>query len=61
MTETTEKSGHVSSDVAGAIAGDATGFDCFARLPTRPFPGGTLLRWPGQVAGMLWYSLRDRF
>ena len=47
--------------IAGAIAGDATGFERFASLPVRPFPGGTLLRWPGLVAGMLWYGLRDRF
>lgn len=47
--------------VAGAIAGGAAGFERFASLPARPFPGGTLLRWPGLVAGMLWYALRDRF
>ncbi len=47
--------------IAGAIAGDTAGFERFASLPTRPFPGGTLLRWPGLVAGMLWYALRDRF
>jgi gamma-glutamylputrescine oxidase len=46
--------------IAGAIAGHEAGFEHFARLPTRRFPGGTLLRWPGLVAGMLWYSLRDR-
>ena len=46
--------------VAGAIAGDDAGFERFASLPTRRFPGGTLLRWPGLVAGMLWYALRDR-
>jgi gamma-glutamylputrescine oxidase len=31
-----------------------------ADVPTPQFPGGTLLRWPGLVAGMLYYSLRDR-
>lgn len=46
--------------VAEAIAGDHAGFDLFAALPIRSFPGGTLLRWPGLVAGMLWYALRDR-
>ena len=34
--------------------------DVMARLPQRDFPGGTLLRWPGLVAGMLYYSLRDK-
>lgn len=47
--------------MAEAIAGTAEKFDQFARVPTRTFPGGTLLRWPGLVAGMLYYSLRDRF
>jgi len=46
--------------VADALAGDSAGFDLYARLPTRRFPGGTLLRWPGLVAGMLWYAMRDR-
>jgi gamma-glutamylputrescine oxidase len=47
--------------IAGAIAGDDAGFERFAGLPIRPFPGGTLLRWPGLVAGMLWYAFRDRW
>ncbi len=46
--------------IAEAVAGTAERFDVFARLPHRDFPGGTLLRWPGLVAGMLYYSLRDR-
>ncbi len=46
--------------MAEAIAGTAERFDVFARLPPAPFPGGTLLRWPGLVLGMLWFSLRDR-
>ncbi|GGO88099.1 gamma-glutamylputrescine oxidase [Marinobacterium nitratireducens] len=46
--------------MAEAIAETAERFDIFARVPTRTFPGGTLLRWPGLVAGMLYYSLRDR-
>ncbi len=46
--------------MAEAIAGTAERFDVFARIPTRKFPGGTLLRWPGLVAGMLYYSLRDK-
>jgi gamma-glutamylputrescine oxidase len=46
--------------IAAAVAGEREGFDAFASLPSRRFPGGTLLRWPGMVAGMLYYALRDR-
>jgi gamma-glutamylputrescine oxidase len=46
--------------LAEAVAGSAERFDIFARLAPPPFPGGTLLRWPGLVLGMLWYALRDR-
>lgn len=46
--------------IAEAVAGSAERFDVFARLPATKFPGGTLLRWPALVAGMLYYSLRDR-
>jgi gamma-glutamylputrescine oxidase len=46
--------------IAEAIAGTAERFDVLARLPTPQFPGGTLLRWPGLVLGMLYYTLRDR-
>ncbi|MCA6063499.1 FAD-binding oxidoreductase [Thalassolituus marinus] len=45
--------------MADAIATSAEQFDVFARFPTPTFPGGTLLRKPGMVAGMLYYSLRD--
>jgi len=45
--------------VAEAIAGDAEGFDLFARIRHRPFPGGTLLRRPAFVLGRAWYRLRD--
>ena len=31
-----------------------------AKIPVAKFPGGTLLRYPGMVAGMLYYSARDR-
>lgn len=47
--------------MAEAISGTAERFDTFAKVPTSTFPGGTLLRYPGLVAGMLYYSLRDRF
>ncbi|GAA6135362.1 FAD-binding oxidoreductase [Oceaniserpentilla sp. 4NH20-0058] len=47
--------------MAQAISGDAEKFDMFANVPTPTFPGGTLLRFPGLVAGMLYYAMRDRF
>ena len=46
--------------LAEAISGDCEDFDVMASVPTKGFPGGTLLRWPGLVAGMLFYSLLDR-
>jgi gamma-glutamylputrescine oxidase len=46
--------------LAEAISGSAERFDVMASVPSPVFPGGTLLRWPGLVAGMLFYSLRDR-
>jgi gamma-glutamylputrescine oxidase len=46
--------------IAEAIAGTAERFDLMAGLEVPPFPGGTLLRWPALVLGMLYYSLRDR-
>jgi len=46
--------------LAEVISGTAERFDVMAGVPSPPFPGGTLLRWPGLVAGMLFYSLRDR-
>lgn len=46
--------------LAEAIDGQPERFDLMASVPSRRFPGGTLLRWPGLVAGMLFYSLRDR-
>ncbi len=45
---------------AEAIDGRASRFDTFATVPTLPFPGGNLLRWPALVLGMVWYGLRDR-
>jgi gamma-glutamylputrescine oxidase len=46
--------------MADAVAGQATGFDAMAAVPTRPFPGGRALRGPLLVAGMSWFALRDR-
>ncbi|MFV0476776.1 MAG: NAD(P)/FAD-dependent oxidoreductase [Parahaliea sp.] len=46
--------------LAEVIDGSAGRFDIMANVPTRKFPGGTLLRWPALVAGMLFFSLRDR-
>jgi gamma-glutamylputrescine oxidase len=46
--------------LAEAIAEQAGRFDVMASIPTPPFPGGTLLRWPLLVTAMVWYSLRDR-
>ena len=47
--------------IAEAVAGTAERFDVMARVPSPGFPGGTLLRWPGLVLGMLYHALRDRF
>ena len=46
--------------IADALAGEADRFDLFGRIPTRSFPGGDLLRWPGLVLGMTYYALKDR-
>lgn len=46
--------------VAEAIAGQAERFDIMAKLKTPKFPGGTWLRYPGLVAGMIFYAMKDR-
>ena len=46
--------------IAEAVTGTAERFDVMAKLPTHLFPGGTLLRYPGMVLGMLYYSLKDK-
>lgn len=46
--------------IAEAVAGTAERFDVMARIPTPAFPGGTLLRWPGLVAGMFYHAMKDR-
>jgi gamma-glutamylputrescine oxidase len=45
--------------VAEAIAGQAERFDLFARIRHHKFPGGSLMRTPALVLGMLYYRLRD--
>ena len=46
--------------IAEAIAGSAERFDVMASIPIHTFPGGTLLRYPGMVLGMMFYSMQDR-
>lgn len=46
--------------ISEVIAGTEERFDILSRIPTPSFPGGTLFRWPGLVAGMLYYSLKDK-
>ncbi len=47
--------------VAEAALGRGERFDLFAKIAPPAFPGGTALRGPLHVLGMLWYALRDRF
>jgi gamma-glutamylputrescine oxidase len=46
--------------MAQAIAGQTEEFEQFGRIPIKTFLGGRLLRWPSLVAGMLFYSLKDK-
>ena len=46
--------------LAEVVAGQAERFDVYASIKHRTFPGGALLRHPLLVAGMLYYSLRDK-
>ncbi|GED22118.1 NAD(P)/FAD-dependent oxidoreductase [Halomonas halmophila] len=46
--------------MSDAIAGHARGFDTFAAMPHRPFPGGPWLRKPLLVLATQFYKLRDR-
>ena len=57
--------GVILSTLAGkllveAIGGATSRFDLFAGVEPPAFPGGTALRGPLHVLGMLWYALRDR-
>lgn len=47
--------------IAKAVCKEPEDFNTMAAYPTSTFPGGTLLRYPGLVAGMLYYALRDKF
>jgi len=53
---------HLAARLLGeAIAGQASqGFDLFAKVPHRRFPGGQYLRSPLLALGMLWYQLKER-
>jgi len=46
--------------IAEAISGTAERFDVFSSLPIHTFPGGTMLRYPGMVLGMLFFSMKDK-
>ncbi|MEY4270805.1 MAG: hypothetical protein RLZZ58_2021, partial [Pseudomonadota bacterium] len=46
--------------MAEAVTGTMEGFDVFANLPHRPFPGGPMLARPLATLGLLYYALRDR-
>ncbi len=56
-----------ATHLAGRLLGEAisgqlsSGFDLFAQVPHRTFPGGSRLRSPLLALGMLWHRLRDRF
>lgn len=46
--------------LAEAVRGQLERFDLLQRLPVPPFPGGTMLRYPLLVAGLIYFALRDR-
>jgi gamma-glutamylputrescine oxidase len=46
--------------LAEAVAGQAERFDWMADIKVPNFPGGTWLRYPGLLAGVWWYTLKDR-
>ena len=46
--------------LAEITAGQSERFDVLASIRIPDFPGGTLLRYPALVFGMLYYSLRDK-
>lgn len=52
---------HAESSLKAEGSRRSEGFDLFANLNHLPFPGGRLLRRPALVAGMLYYSMLDKF
>ncbi len=46
--------------LADAVAGTVAEFDVMSKVRPQAFPGGTALRTPLHVLGMMWYGLRDR-
>ena len=52
-------SGIAGKLVAEAMAGSASRFDVFAKIPHRDFPGGAIFRRPALVLAMLWFRLKD--
>lgn len=56
-----------ATHLAGRLLGEAisgqlsSGFDLFAQVPHRTFPGGSRLRSPLLALGMLWHRLREHF
>ena len=46
--------------MAEAVRGQSAGFDAFAALPSRRFPGGVGMRSPLLALAMSWYALRDK-
>lgn len=47
--------------LAEVLSGEQERFELMSKVPTPPFPGGAMLRYPGLVLGMTYYALRDRF
>jgi gamma-glutamylputrescine oxidase len=47
--------------LAEGLAGEQERFELMSKVPTPPFPGGAMLRYPGLVLGMMYYAFRDRF
>lgn len=47
--------------IAEAIIENPQSFDLMEKLPSYPFPGGALLRWPIMALAMVFANIRDRF
>ncbi|MEH6445496.1 MAG: FAD-binding oxidoreductase [Oceanospirillaceae bacterium] len=46
--------------MAEVVQGTLARFEVMENVKTPSFPGGTLLRWPGLVLAMSYYSIRDK-